>query len=58
MSEVNGKLEYIFSVRISEKTKRRVDKLPEEFKSKLNAEIRRTIAKVIHESEFDERDYL
>lgn len=60
MATGNGKplLEFIISVRISERLKRKVDRLPEVFKSKLNAELRRTVAKVIHESEFNEQDYL
>jgi len=52
------KLDEIYTLRISEFLKRKVDRLPAGAKDSLNWEIRIIIAKAIHDQEFDPRLYL
>ena len=48
----------VFSLKIPEVTKIKVDKLPPAFKKKLNIEILITISRILHEAEFRPSLYL
>ena len=52
------KLSETYSMRIPEITKNKIDKLPPPIKRKLNYELLLTIARVLHEAEFNPCDYL
>jgi len=52
------KLTETFSFRIPEITKHKLDKLPPHFKKTLTHELLRTIARVLHDAEFDPTVYL
>jgi hypothetical protein len=52
------KLDDTYSFRLPEITKKQVDKLSPPFKKKLNLKMLLVIAEVLHEAEFDPRDYL
>ena len=54
----HDKLDETFAFRIPELTKKMAVKLSPEFKKKLNAELLMTIARVLHEADFDPRKYL
>jgi hypothetical protein len=53
-----GKLTAMFPIRVPEITKAKLDKLNVSFKRKLNEEILITMARILHESEFDPSVYL
>ena len=48
----------ILSVRVADETKAMVDKLNDVWKKKLNHDLRLTVAKVLHEANFDPSVYL
>jgi hypothetical protein len=52
------KLSETYSMRIPEITKIKIDKLPAPFKRKLNHELLMTIARVLHEADFNPCNYL
>ena len=52
------KLEINFTLRIPEITKGHIDRLSSEMKKKLNNRILLTMARTLHEADFDPRKYL
>jgi len=53
-----GKLDAIFTIRIPGGTKAMIERLNLTWRAKLNEDMRETIARVLHEANFDKSVYL
>ena len=53
-----GKLDAIFTIRIPGGTKAMIERLTLTWRAKMNEDVRETIARVLHEANFDKSIYL